>query len=329
MYASNMIERAHLEIIRQVDKRGSLTAAASHLALTQSALSHAINKLEDRLGTAICTRQGRSLRLTQAGRYLLGLANRVLPQFELAEQRMLQFARGERGTLRIGMECHPCYQWLLRVVAPYLARWPDVDVDVKQKFQFGGIGALLAHEIDLLVTPDPLQRRGLRFEPVFDYEQVLVVSSDHRLAASKFVVPAQLADEVLITYPVEPERLDVYALFLMPAGVTPRRHKTIETTDIMLQMVASRRGVAALPRWLVGEYQDKLDIVPVRLGPKGVAKQIFLGAREEDFDVDYLKAFVEEGRRSGLGAANRRRTHSGAPGDAPSGAPRRRKIPAR
>ncbi|WP_256972138.1 LysR substrate-binding domain-containing protein, partial [Paraburkholderia caledonica] len=173
----------------------------------------------------------------------------------------------------IGMECHPCYQWLLKVVSPYLARWPDVDVDVKQKFQFGGIGALFGYEIDLLVTPDPLYKPGLRFEPVFDYEQVLVVNREHPLATAEYVKPAQLTREVLVTYPVETDRLDIYNQFLMPAGVTPRRHKVIETTDIMLQMVASGRGVAALPRWLVEEYAGKMNIVPVRLGRKGIAKQ--------------------------------------------------------
>ena len=128
------LERIHLAIIQEVDKQGSLTAAASQLCLTQSALSHAIRKLEEQLGTRIWLREGRSLRPTQAGQYLLQVANRVLPQLALAEERMRQFANGERGTLRIGMECHPCYQWLLKVVAPYLERWPDVDVDVKQKF---------------------------------------------------------------------------------------------------------------------------------------------------------------------------------------------------
>jgi LysR family transcriptional regulator for metE and metH len=82
----------------------------------------------------------------------------------------------------------------------------------------------------------------------------------------------------------------------MPAGVTPRRHKVIETTDIMLQMVESGRGVAALPRWLVEEYAGKMNIVPVRLGRKGIAKQIFLGARETDTEIDYLKGFIELAR---------------------------------
>ena len=288
-----MLEKIHLVIIREVERQGSLTAAASVLCLTQSALSHTMKKLEQNLGADVWLREGRSLRLTQAGAYLLGVANRVLPQLEQAEERVQQYAQGERGTLRIGMECHPCYQWLLKVVSPYLANWPDVDVDVKQKFQFGGIGALFGYEIDLLVTPDPLYKPGLHFEPVFDYEQVLVVGRQHALAMASHVEPKQLSNEVLITYPVEIDRLDIYNQFLLPAGIMPKRHKTIETTDIMLQMVASGRGVTALPRWLVEEYASKVGVVPVRLGRKGINKQIFLGLREVDSSIDYIKAFVE------------------------------------
>lgn len=291
-----ILERAHLEIIRAVEQSGSLTAAADKLHLTQSALSHAVRKLEDQLGLSIWHREGRSLRLTQAGTYLLGVAERLLPQLERAEAQLRQYARGERGTLRIGMECHPCYQWLLKIVAPYLARWPSVDVDVKQKFQFGGIGALFGHEIDLLVTPDPLYRDGLAFEAVFDYEQVLVVGSGHPLRDAAYVKPEQLAEETLITYPVSIDRLDIYTRFLTPEGVAPKRHKPIETTDIMLQMVASRRGVAALPRWLVEENRSKFDVAPVKLGRQGVAKQIFLGFRAADTEIDYLRAFIDQAR---------------------------------
>lgn len=287
-----MIERIHLAIIREVEQQGSLTAAAEKLFLTQSALSHSIKKLEQQLGTDIWLREGRSLRLTQAGQYLLAVANRLLPQLSLAEERLRQFAQGERGTLRIGMECHPCYQWLLKVVSPYLADWPDVDVDVKQKFQFGGIGALFGYEIDMLVTPDPLYKPGLLFQPVFDYEQVLVVHRQHALAQADYVRPEQLSSETLITYPVDIDRLDIYNQFLQPSGISPHLHKPIETTDIMLQMVASGRGVAALPRWLVEEYQSRFDVVPVKLGKNGIAKQIYLGIRETDVQVDYVQAFI-------------------------------------
>ena len=63
---------------------------------------------------------------------------------------------------------------------------------MKQRFQFGGIGALFGYEIDVLVTPDPLFKPGLMFEPVFDYEQVLVVAKGHPLAGVAYVKPRQL-----------------------------------------------------------------------------------------------------------------------------------------
>jgi len=288
-----MLERSHLAIIAAVDARGTLTEAATSLHLSQSALSHAIRKLEHQLGTPLWEKEGRLLRLTQAGEQMLLLAKRLLPQFEHTEQLLRQFARGQRGTLRIGMECHPCYQWLLKVIAPFLNEWPDVDVDVKQKFQFGGIGALFSYDIDILVTPDPLRQSGLLYTPVFDYEQVLVVNRDHRLAKKSFVKPEDLIEETLISYPVERERLDIYSEFLTPAKCAPKEHKEIEATNIMLQMVAAGRGVAALPRWLVDEYAQTMPLSAVSLGKQGIAKQIFLGIRRTDESLAYLNGFIE------------------------------------
>lgn len=291
-----MLGRSHLEILRAVEKHGTVTAAAESLHLTQSALSHTIAKLERFFGVQLWLREGRSLRLTQAGEYLLATAQRLLPQFETAEAFLKQYAEGERGSLRIGMECHPCYEWLLKVVSRYLGDWPDVDIDVKQRFNFGSMGALFNYEIDLIVTPDPLQTPGVSYLPVFDYEQVLVVGRGHRLATRPDVQPEDLIPETLITYPVELARLDIYTQFLVPADVMPRRHKTLESTDIMLEMVGAGRGVAALPRWLVLEYAKRMNIVPVRLGQGGIQKQIHLGRRDSDGEPEYLKAFIDVAR---------------------------------
>ena len=212
-----MLERHHLNIIRAVVEHGTLTKAAETLYLSQSALSHTIKKLEEQLGAPLWHKEGRNLRLTQAGERLHRFAQNVLPQFDHLEEQLGYYARGQSGLLRIGMECHPCYQWLLKVVAPFLAAWPRVDVDVKQQFQFKGAAALLAHEVDVLITPDPVQGDGLRFLPVFPYEQVLVVARDHPLAAKDSVQPEDLAHETLLTYPVPVERVDIYQQFLLPA----------------------------------------------------------------------------------------------------------------
>ena len=291
-----MIERSHLAILRAIEQQGSLTAAADALCVTQSAVSHAVKKLEQQLDTAIWVKEGRKLRLTQAGQYLLSLANRLLPQFEHAESVVQQIANGQRGALRIGIECHPCYEWLLTVVSPYLCDWPDVDVDVKQQFQFGGMGALFNHEIDILVTPDPLLKQSLVFMPVFNYEQVLVVAETHPLANKDYVSAKDLRDETLLTYPVEIQRQDIFSQFLIPANVTPKEHKTIEATEIMLQMVAAGRGVSAFPRWLVEKHGKTLALASIRLGRKGIHKQIFLGCRNDDASIDYVAAFMLSAR---------------------------------
>jgi len=238
-------------------------------------------------------KSGRNIRLTEVGLYLLGVASRVLPQMEHADATIKKFSAGARGSLRIGMECHPCYRWLLQVISPYLAAWPEVDVDVRKQFTFRGIAALYQYEIDVLVTPDPLLRKGVCFYPVFDYEQVLVVWDKHLLAQKKFIAPADLVGETLITYPIEKDRLDIYKDFLTPAKLLPKKHIHVEDTDILLQMVASGRGVSALPRWMVEESRRQFKVKPLSMGVGGIHQKIYLGIRDEDYKPSYLIAFLE------------------------------------
>ena len=293
-----MLERIHLEILTAIKDHGTLTKAADSLHLSQSALSHSIKKLEGQIATPIWTKDGRNLRLTAAGARIQTLANRVLPQFLHTELLLSQIAKGEMGSLRIGMECHPCYQWLLRVIQPYLEQWPDIDMDVKQEFQFGALGALLSYEIDVLITPDPLFKPKIDYIPVFDYEHRLVVSASHPLAKQSFVLPEQLNNEVLFSYPVEPLRLDIFSQFLNPAKCSVKKHKHIETTEIMLQMVAAGRGVCALPGWLVDEYEKTMPIKSIRFGEQGIRKQIFVGIRKDEQHIDYLNDFIKQAKKT-------------------------------
>lgn len=286
-----MIERHHLHILQRVSSEGSVTAAARALCLTQPALSHSIRKLEQELGVSLWTVSGRTIQLTQAGQHLLRLAERVVPEFECAERQMRSFSAGKKGILTIGMECHPCYRWLLTIVRPYLAAWPDVELDIKQEFQFGGMAALFRREIDLLVTPDPLYKKSLFFHRVFDYELVLVVAKTHRFAQNTVIHAEDLQHETLLTYPVEPSRLDIFTQFLMPASSLPMRHQTIQSTDIMLEMVAAQRGVTAMPSWFMAEYQKKMPLHSLRLGKNGVFKSLFLGVRRGELPA-YLSAFI-------------------------------------
>ena len=288
-----MIDRIHLSILNEIDRKGTLTAAAQALCLTQPALTHTMKKLEAGIGTQLWQKDGRGLRLTRSGQYLLEVSRKILPQFALAEEMLDQFARGKKGMLCIGMECHPCHRWFSTIVAEYLAQWKDVEVDVKQEFQFDGIQALLDFEIDLLITPDIVKTKTLSFTPVFAYEHVLAVPRSHPLAQRDHIHPEDLMDQVLITYPVPVERLDIFTRCLIPAKCRPQQHKTIETTDIMLQMVAAGRGITALPRWLVEESQKRLGLKAISIGPEGIWKEISVGIRDQDSTIDYIRGFID------------------------------------
>lgn len=280
-----------MAILKAINDTGTLAAAANHLCVTQSALSQSIKKLEKVFKVSLWEKQGRCIRLTDAGEYLLDHSQRILPQFERAEKALQKYSDGQKGVLRIGMECHPCYRWLLQIIAPYLQDWPDIDVDILKQFMFRGLSALFQYEIDILITPDAVNQPGVVFYPVFDYEQVLVVSEKHPLALKKWIEPFDLQTETLITYPIENSRLDIYRDFMTPAKIVPAKHVHIEDTDMLLQMVASNRGVTALPLWLVEEAS--FPVRALRLGKKGLQQKIYIGIRKEKRSPEYLKAFLE------------------------------------
>jgi len=119
-----MIEKMHLLILSQIHTSGTLTEAARELNLTQPALTHAIRKLEEQIGTQIWVKEGRKLKLTSIGELLLELAQDILPRFEHTESLLKQLAGGNRGNLRIGMECHPCYKWLQKTLPPFFRHGP-------------------------------------------------------------------------------------------------------------------------------------------------------------------------------------------------------------
>lgn len=292
-----MIERAHLSILLALDSAGTLAEAAERLHLTQSALSHAIRKLEDHAGVELWRKEGRRLRLTQAGTYLLGVAMRVLPQLEEAESILRGYAEGRQGKLRIGMECHPCYEWLLTVVSPFLQRWPQVDLDVVQQFRFNGLEALLNHQVDMVITSDPLDDPSFHNQPVFAYELMLVSALQWHPELRDFVHPEDLRDATLITFPVARERLDVFTRFLLPAECEPRKHHRVEATEIMIQLVAAGRGVCTLPGWLADKFRAQYPLAVRSLGPEGVHKHLYLVFRQEDAQVAYLQDFLALAQR--------------------------------
>lgn len=290
------IELRHLRTLDALVRHQGVAAAAEALYLTQSALSHQLKQLEEGIGTALFLRKTRPLRLTPAGERLLQLARRVLGELEAAEADLAKIADGRGGRLHVAIECHSCFQWLWPTLTAYRNQWPEVELDLTLSYGFSAVEALRQESVDAVITADPVVDPGLVYEPLFGFENRLLLPAGHRLAQARRIDPEDLAGETLITYPVEPERLDVHRRFLAPAGIELER-RTTEVTAMLVQLVASRRGVAVLPQWALAEFANLEGELAVRsLGRQGLWSTLWIALRRSDAGRAYVNAFVETAR---------------------------------
>ncbi|MTH47613.1 HTH-type transcriptional regulator MetR [Intestinirhabdus alba] len=311
-----MIEIKHLKTLQALRNSGSLAAAATTLHQTQSALSHQFSDLEQRLGFRLFVRKSQPLRFTPQGEILLQLANQVLPQIG----RALQACNApQQSRLRIAIECHSCIQWLTPALENFRVKWPQVEMDFKSGVTFDPQPALLQDELDLVLTSDILPRSGLHYSPMFDFEVRLVLAPDHPLAGKKRITPADLADETLLIYPVQRARLDVWRHFLQPAGVSPAL-KSVDNTLLLIQMVAARMGIAALPHWVVDNVERQGLVVTKTLGD-GLWSRLYAAVRDGEQRQPVTGAFIRSARQHACDRLPFVRGVERPSGDAPTATP--------
>jgi LysR family transcriptional regulator for metE and metH len=290
------LEFRHLRLLQAVADSGGLGAAGERLHLTQSAVSHQLKALETALGVSLVKRAARPLQLTPAGERLLQLAHTSLPLLETAMRDLAKLQDGDVGELRIAVECHTCYDWLMPAMDAYRAAWPQVELDLLGGFQSDPVGLLLDRQADLVITSELSSRKGVQFAPLFGYEMLALLPHEHALAAKKYLLPKDFARETLISYPVPAERLDLIRRVLAPAGIKPARREA-QLTVAILQLVASRRGLAALPAWAVAPYLDRGYVAARPIGKHGLWAELHATVRKGDAERAYLLDFIETVKR--------------------------------
>ena len=286
-----MIEIRHLRTLVAIADTRKIAAAAERLHLTQSALSHQVRALEEHYGVTLFDRSRQGVGLTRAGERLLALARDVIARIGEAEREVVRLKDDTRGELRIALECHTCFDWLMPVMDEFRRRWPEVEVDLVAGFHPNPLELLGAGKADLVIGSAPKSRRGLHVTPLFSFEIVVVMPMEHRLRGRKRLEPEDLAGETLITYPVPAQRIDLIREVLEPAGIKLQR-RTAELTIAILQLVASRRGIAALPSWGVKSYVDHDYVLAKRVGAKGLWSELHAIVPRSEAKKPYLPDFV-------------------------------------
>lgn len=290
------LEFRHLRTIRAIHQAGGLARAADMLNMTQSALSHQVKGLEDQAGIELFVRRSKPLKLSAAGMRMLRLAERILPEIDALEEEFRGLKSGKTGRLHIAIECHACFEWLFPVLELFRRAWPEVDVDIRAGLAFGALPALMREEVDLVISSDPVTLDGVIFNPLFDYHPVFVGAAGNPLAAKEVVEAEDFRDQMLITYPVSRDMLDVFTELLTPAKVEPRGTRQVELTAVILMLVASDRGVAVLPDWVLRDIKSHADYITRPLGPGVITKRLYAATREEDATKPFMAHFLKLGR---------------------------------
>jgi LysR family transcriptional regulator for metE and metH len=297
---TTVLEFRHMETLVALSECGSLSKAAERLCLTQSALSHQLKALESHYGAAVVEKNIRPLRFTAIGERLLTLARSVLPLVAEAGRDIARLAEGHAGPLRVAVQCHNCFDWLMPAMDSYRTLWPEVELDIVSGFVVDPLPLLERGEAELAVIHDKQPPHAhIVFSPLFRYESVALMSPRHRLAAKTWLDAADFADETLITYPVPDEMLDLMKHCLTPAGINPKR-RTAELTVAILQLVASGRGIAALPSWTVGNYIERGYVVSRPIGQAGLRCELYAATSKSGAQAAYIREFIALTRTQSL-----------------------------
>jgi LysR family transcriptional regulator for metE and metH len=287
-----MLEIRHLRSLLAVAELGKLSVAAERVHLTQSALSHQIRALESHYGLTLFERTQRGLRFTPAGERLLTLARAVLVNVNDAERDLVRLKGETGGELRIALECHTCFDWLMPVMDEFRRRWPEVEIDLVAGFHSNPLALIAQGRADMVIGSAPPSKRAWHVAALFRFEILAVLANEHRLRGRRRLMADDFRDETLITYPVPESRIDLIRDVLAPVGIKPKR-RTAELTIAILQLVASRRGIAALPNWGVKSYVDHDYVIARPIGPKGLWSQLHAVVPNALKNKPYVDDFVE------------------------------------
>jgi LysR family transcriptional regulator for metE and metH len=286
-----MLELRHLRSLVAIAELGKLVAAAEKVNLSQSALSHQIKDIEAHYDTSLFERTRHGLRFTASGERVLELGREVLALISAADRDIARLKSDTRGELRIVLECHTCFDWLMPVMDEFRQRWPEVEVDLVAGFHADPLRLLLDGKADVVIGSKPATKRNLHIAPLFRFEILAVLANEHRLRSKRRLSAEDLRGETLITYPVPETRIDLIRDVLEPAGIRLER-RTAELTVAIMQLVASRRGIAALPNWGVKNYVDHDYVLAKRIGAAGLWSELYGVSMKSMAARPYFEDFV-------------------------------------
>ncbi|MBB5122537.1 LysR family transcriptional regulator [Streptomyces eurocidicus] len=258
-----------LRTLNAVARHGSVSAAADGLHVTTSAVSQQLAKLERETGQQLLAKQGRGVRLTDAGRLLAEHASRILSQVELA-QADLEAQRGQAvGELLLGAFPTAARGLFPAALAELRTAHPQLRARLEEMEPGEAVQRVVRGDIDLAVVLDWYNKPlpvpdGLAKAPILDDPADVAMPVGHPLADRAEVDLEEFADDEWVSWPCGEFCHDWLMFTLRGKGIEPRISHMAEEHHTQLALIAAGLGVAVAPRLGRGPVPEGVRVVPVR-----------------------------------------------------------------
>ncbi|MEO6287631.1 MAG: LysR family transcriptional regulator [Dyadobacter sp.] len=265
--STTMLTLQHLYIIEKIISEGSVTRASEKLNLTQSALSHQIRDLETVAGLKLFNRIGKKLVLSEAGQKIVSGSEKILPIIRELEAELEEMRLGKFQTIRISTECYTCYHWLPPLLADFNREYPNINVQIVADATRRPMEYLETGQLELAIVSHAPADARLHYEPLFDDEMVVLMSSKHPLAIRN--TPLETSDlnaENLIAYFAGAPDSVLTKGFI--ESLSPQKITPVPLTEAIVEMVRFGMGVTVMASWVARQYEQTpgLSILPFRSG---------------------------------------------------------------
>jgi LysR family hca operon transcriptional activator len=245
------IELRHLRYFVAVAEAGSLTVAAQRKLFTsQPSLSRQIRDLEDEVGAQLLTRSARGIELTPAGRAFLNRARSVLSQVEAAADAARGIAHPAKPCFVMGFLTNHELSWMPETFRILRDELPNIDVMISSQYSPPLADGLSKGKIDAAFLRREQGFPELAYRFLVKEPLVVVLPSDHRLAALTAISPADLVGETFVTVAhTAPVLRGVIDNYLKRSGVHITPAHEIDHVVMGMTVIASTRGVGLLPAY--------------------------------------------------------------------------------
>lgn len=286
------MELKYFRLIKTIAEEGNIANSSDRLFLTQSALSHQLRDLEERLGFKVFHRTRNKWVLTEEGEELYKLANTLLKSIEEGFQSIQQIKEGSKGTIRLSAECHSFFHGLPAFVQKMAVLYPEIQIDLSLGATHQTMSQILSDELDIaIVTTEPATEVLTSME-VFRDEIFVLMHEEHPLHDLDYIDASQFSDVHLIINSFPMENVSVYEHFLKPNRITPFKISAIPFTEVSLQMVKANMGVMCLPKWTLNSFKLPEDLIFKRIGKYGLKRTHYLVVKEENRNKKHFEAFI-------------------------------------